>query len=202
MSKTVADLEDFVALYAPDAPSVVLQHVLREAIVRFMRESQIFQDEITVEAQCQVRDYPLVLPHCQQLVTIESVETGEGCLQHPGAVTGAKFWDWHRDGMEPVLVMRWMPRDGSLLVVRYAWAIARDDCELPRHLYEQWMEAVKCGALAELLRMPKQEWSNLGLADQYERFYNVELVKAKNRRWSNYSRGPMMMVNRPFLQPR
>lgn len=201
MSKTVADLEDFIALHAPDAPSVVLQHVLREAVVRFMRESQIFQDQVEVEVQCQVLDYPLVLPHCQQLVTVESVEPAPGCPDIV-RVSGAKFWDWHRDSMEPVIVLTHGVRNNTKLIVRYAWAISRDECELPRHLYEMWMEAVKGAALAELFAMPKQEWTAPALAVHWEQVYHVELVKAKNRRWSNYSRGPTVMVNRPFLSPR
>jgi hypothetical protein len=202
VSKTVADLEDFIALFAQDAPSAVLQHALREGIVRFMRESQIFQDELEITTECLVRDYPLALPECQQLVSVESVEFGQGCREHPAFVTGAKFWNWHRDSMEDVIVLTHAPRAASKLTVKYAWAIARDECELPRHLYEQWMEAVKHAALAELFAMPKQEWTDIGLANRSEGIYAVELIKAKNRRWSNYSRGPIKMVGSTFLSRR
>lgn len=205
MSKTVADLEDFIALDVPDAPSIVMQHVLREGIIRFMRESQIFQDEVMIAGQCGVSDYYLELPECQQLVTVERVEPAAECpgTRYPLAssmnASGAKGWDWERDGMHSVILFKMPLRDKARYRVTYAWAISRDDCALPEHLYEQWMEAVKAAALTQLFRMPKQEWFNPQLAQTWEHTYSVELRKAKNRRWSNYSRGPMMTVSRPFV---
>lgn len=205
MSRTVADFEDFIALDVPDAPSIVMQHVLREGIIRFMRESQIFQDDLTFEGQCGVSDYYLELPACQQLVTVESVVPAPTC---PGArypltavldASGRKGWGWERDGMHPVILFNMPLRDKARFEVRYAWAISRDDCDVPDELYEQWMEAVKAAALAQLYRMPKQEWFNPQMAADAEHTYSVELRKAKNRRWSGYARGPMMTVSRPFV---
>lgn len=202
--KTIADFEDFIALSAPDAGSVVLQHVIREAIVRFMRESQLFTDTLCVEAQCGVVDYPLQMPDCRKLVGIEAVDIGGSKNIHEfhEIARGTKFNDWHKDDRHNVVVLHHEPKEGTPIRVLYSWAIQRDDCEVPDEIYEDWMEAIKAAALAELLLMPKQEWTSPATSALNEDRYRIELRKAKNRRWSNYSRGPMMMQGAPFLRGR
>ena len=202
--KTVADFEDFITLSAPDAGSVVLQHVTREAIVRFMRESQIILDILCVEGQCGVVDYPLQMPECRNLVGIESVAIGDlsDITEFPEYATGVKFRDWHKDDRHNAIVLHHDPKEGTPIRVLYSWAIQRDDCEVPDAIYEEWMEAVKAAALAELLLMPKQEWTSPGTAALQETRYQVELRRAKNRRWSNYSRGPLLMQGAPFIRSR
>lgn len=202
--KTVADFEDFIALSAPDAGSIVLQHVVREAIVRFMRESQLFNDVLCFEAQCGVNDYPLQMPDCRRLVGIEVVSIGgyREVQEFPELATGTKFREWHKDDRHNAIVLHHAPKEGTPIRVLYSWAIQRDDCEIPDEMYEDWMEAVKSAALSELLMMPKQEWTSPATSAIHEDRYRIELHKAKNRRWSNYSRGPMMMQGDPFLRGR
>lgn len=200
--KTIADFEDFIVLYAQDASSVVLQHVLREAIIRFMRESQLFTDTVVVPVQACVQDYPIELPGCRSLVSVEAVSmAGADCVDFfDMRPTNMKFWEWHKDGRHDAIFLHQTPRKDGEMHVRYVWTIQRDDCEVPDEVYEVWMEAVKQAALAELLSMPGQEWTNQEAAMRAESFYRVELSKAKNRRWSNYSRGPMMATGRAFLR--
>lgn len=202
--KTVADFEDFIALSAPDAGSVVLQHVIREAIVRFMRESQLFTDTLCFEAQCNVLDYPIQMPECRQLVGIEGVDIGGDAdlTEFHEIVRGAKFHGWHKDDRHNVVVLHSSPKEGTPIRVLYSWAIQRNDCEVPDALFEEWMEAIKAAALSELLLTPKQEWTSPATAALYADRYRVELGKAKNRRWSNYSRGPVLMQGQPFLRGR
>lgn len=200
----IADLEDLVILHVPDASSVAIQHVLRHAVARFMRESQIFTDQVCVELQCGVPEYLIDLPECRQLVSVEKVVFGkdphELGMMEVRPVTTPKGWDWHRDSMHPILVVHDVPsKDGETAQVMYSWSIRRDDCDLPPELYEQWAEAVKCAALADLFSMSKQEWGDPAMSRLYENYYQVELDHAKARRWLNYSRGPLRIHSRPFL---
>lgn len=203
--KTIGDFEDLIVLHVPDAPSAVMQHVLRHAITRFMRESQIFTDFMCLESQCGVPEYPLELPECRRLVGVEAVEVGKDADVSLSEIrpNAGKGWEWYMDSMYPVVVLLYPPKkDGEKIHVMYSWTIARDDCEVPDELYEIWAEAIKCAALADLFAMPSQEWSNLGLSRLYENYYSVELGLAKSRRWHNYSRGSGTVQSRPFLSPR
>lgn len=197
--RTIADFEDFVVLHAQDAPSVALQHALREGIIRFMRESQIFHDTAEIKGQCGVADYPIETPACRQVVTVEDVRPADGCGAGGPTFSMGSAWRWRRDGMHAVIDFGGPLSDRSVFEVTYAWAISRDDCEIPEEIYQRHMEAVKGAALAELFVMPKQEWTDPRMGLHWERVYEVELAKAKNSRWLNYSRGTMKIQSTPFL---
>lgn len=197
--RTIADFEDFIVLHAGDAPSVVLQHVIREGIIRFMRESQVFHDTAEIRGQCGVADYPVETPACRQVVTIEDVKPAPGCGYGGPTFVLGNAWRWRRDGMFAVVDFGGPLSDRSVMEVTYAWAISRDDCDVPEEVYQRYMEAVKGAALAELFAMPEQEWTNPRLVGHWERVYHTELVKAKNSRWLNYSRGSVQIQSPPFL---
>lgn len=200
----LAKFENLVALHAPDASSVVVEHVVRQAIVRFMRESQVAVDTVCFETQCGVPEYPVVLPECRQLVSVTGVTFDDPveALWRDEADPYAGG-DWNMDEYHPVVILRYTPKqDGKRVVVRYTWAISRDGCDVPDAMYECWGEAVKWGALADLFSMPKQEWSSPADAMRAESFYQTELQRARNAKWHNYSRRAVTMAGRPFLSPR
>lgn len=200
----LAKFEDLVVLHVPDASSLVIEHAVRQAVVRFMRESQVAVDTCCLKTQCGVPEYPVVLPACHALISVTGVEVdGDGFGLWRDEVDPFGGCHWNMDAHYPVVVLRHVPRqDDQRVNVRYTWAIARDGCDVPDVIYQRWGEAVKWGALADLFSMPKQEWSDAHGADRAEQFYQTELRRALNARWYNYSRRPLSIAARPFLAPR
>lgn len=201
----LSKFENLVALHVPDASSVVVEHAIRQACVRFMRESQIAVGTTCVQTQCGVPEYPVTLPECHQLVAVTAVAVGAGgpsdlWFDDADPYSGG---DWNMDEYHPVVILRRTPkRDGDNVTIRYVWALSRDGCDVPAALYEQWGEAIKWGALADLFSMPKQEWGSPADAMRAENIYQTELQRARNAKWHNYSRRPVSMVGRPFLRAR
>lgn len=202
MSVPVSEFEPFLAMSAPDAPSDILQHVTREAVVRFMRRTRVAEDDYELETQCGVPDYYLDMPDCRELVAIESVDPAHGTW---GFVPGFGFnigaWDWLKDGRHPVVRFGFTPQEDKCYNVRYTWAINRDGCEIPDFIYEEWEEAIKHGALAELLMMPAQEWTRPKIAVQHEKQYQEAVATAKARKWHNYTEGPLQITAPSFTEP-
>lgn len=203
MGKSVSDFEDFVVSYAQDAPSVVLQHAIRETVVKFMRETRVATDTYCINAQCGVTDYVVEMPDCSKLVAIENVEPDGGVwggfrqfrnLPNP--------WAWNKDDRFPVVIFGFSPREDAVFHVTYSWTINRDGCDVPDFIYEEWMDAIKFGAAAELLAMPNQEWTNPQLAHMFADKYREERAAAKARKWHNYTQGPISMFAPSFLDPR
>lgn len=200
----ISKLEDLVVLHVPDAGPAVLQHALRQAVLRFARESEVLTDFACLQTQCGVPEYVVPVPDCRKLVAITAVEvaTGGFGLWHdsPDPFSGDT---WSVDAYHPVVVLRQTPaRDGDRISIRYTWAPAREDCDVPEEIYERWAEAIKHAALADLFSMPKQEWAHLPSVTLHERYYQVELELARARRWTNYSGRPLSIASRPFLGPR
>ena len=200
----LSDLEDLVVLHVPDASSTVIQHALRQAIVRFARESQVLVDFICLKTQCGVPEYDVPLPDCRRLVSVTGVEVAQD---------GFRLWrddgdpyngcQWNMDEFHPVIILRQAPaKDDLRIEVRYVWSPAREGCVVPEEFFERWAEALKHATLADLFSMPKQEWSNPTGVQLHEHYYNVELGRAKAERWHNYSRRPLTIASRPFLGPR
>lgn len=202
MSVSVSEFEPFLTLFAPDAPPDVLQHVIREAAIRFMRRTRVAEDYYTIETQCGVRDYWMDLPDCRELIAINGIEPNEGAWPFfPGAGWQPNAWDWVKDGRHPVIQFGFTPQEDKCYTVSYSWSIGRDECDIPDFIFEEWEEAVKHGALSELLMMPNQEWTRPKMAQYHAEMYRREVVSAKSRRWHNYTEGALQLHAPPFMDP-
>lgn len=203
MAVPVSELEPFIVMHAPDAPSDILQHVIREATVRFMRRTRVAVDEAVLHTQCGVQDYRIEMPDCRELIAVEAVEPDIGsAYSAPFPGQGMHGWDWMKDGRHPVIYLGASPKDGDCLQVQYSWTIGRDDCDIPDFIYEEWEEAIKHGALSELLLMPNQEWTRPNIAERHAEQFMWLVADAKARKWHNYTQGPLQMTAPPFAAPR
>lgn len=204
MTVPISEFESFIMPYAADAPSEMLQHVVREAVVRFMRRTRIAVESVEIDLQCGVREYLVETPECEKIVAIERVldacawnsvraDWPSGDLPRP--------YSWRRDHHHPVVELQYSPKEDDVVRVDYSWTIGRDGCEIPDFIYEEWEEAIKHGALAELLMMPGQEWTRPQMAQYHEGKYNQLVVEAKSRKWHNHTQGAITMNAPSFMAP-
>lgn len=211
LAKTIADFVDFIVPHAPDVPEVVAQHAIREAIVRFMRETRIAVAELILPTQCNVPDYPLITPECRRLIQVEQVFVDKDdrpvITNFSGRVRPARDFGTGGSGMhyfaggwrvehvgdehDAAIVFHGPPARDQFIKVHYSWAISRDDCAVPDFIYEEWMEAVRHAALYQLYIMAGQEWTNPSLAAHHEGAYQTERRRAKNRKWTSRSPAPI-----------
>lgn len=160
--KTIEDFEPFILAYAPTTPQEIIQHAIRESVVEFMRETKCASAYIELDTQELVHDYILDVPDCRRIIKVKNVyETKSSC-----DFTQAKKLDGGEDGSykvelrsgdHPVIILRDAPRKSTRLKIEYAWAIGRDDCEVPDFIYDDYMSGVISGALIRLASFANNE---------------------------------------------
>lgn len=208
MARTVEDFEDFIFPYAPDAPSSIIQHAVRESIVRFMQETQVARDFAQFPLVAKTPDYIIDTIECRTIIDVVDVKFGcPGTIPDDSWNTLQRGVDYEvdllHDGM-PSIILKEAPQESCSrplevdMSVEYSWSISRDDCEIPDFIYERYMSEIKDGALAELYAIPGQEWTNLQYAMVLRQ--NVE-EKYKQIRTKTKKRGSVPMKMRLGTSP-
>jgi hypothetical protein len=87
---------------------------------------------------------------------------------------------------------------GTSLIPRVAWAPSKDATTLPDVLLSRFVDSVAFGALARLMIMPRQPWSDPALAQYYEAKHKVELDSARIEQLHGRVVGSMRVATRAF----
>jgi hypothetical protein len=72
--------------------------------------------------------------------------------------------------------------------VRAAIAPTLTAATVPDVLVDSWISALESGALAQLLAVPNQKFTNLELAGAYRQMFDTMTAEAKGRGYRGYSR--------------
>ena len=208
-----SDFFTFISPFCVDAPDELMDQYVREASVWFARETRALEDEIEVHFQPNVADYALPLPDGRELIALDySRERLHN--RHKMIDRATHFWvmelfgtydlipRWRKDGRFPVVEFPVSPLCGGRHRLWYQWTPARDACLVPRFFYEDYEPYITAYALSKILRINKQSWTNIGLADHYRAIADMGIEAARIRRFSNYTQGERRMHARPFLRPR
>jgi len=198
-------------------PPQIALDALRKTAIDFCTQSTIweFHDEFVV--QYNVADYPVNVPEGTRLASMRWVAIN-GYLLIPNttgfrpAKTGMRSLDpnsYYASGQGYTFTMDgrdtfWIapkPVDTSCCD-RVTWCAAikpmQDVCWLPRGLVEDWNDALTSGAAYRLFTMPKQEWSNAGLAVQNLREYNRWVARARLTKMQNLTQAGIVMSGSYF----
>lgn len=181
----VSDFMPHVEMLAPDAEPLQLQEAIRQAVVRFMTESQVFTAFWAVPVQDCVEEYYIDLPECRRLVGIVGVTRN-----------GSPYDNWARDEHEDVIKLFDQPGQCDCFEVKYSWKIGRDDCEIPDKVYEDYLPAVQQAALSTLHTMFGTQVVSASRAATAEQKYLDILSDVKGRKIFNFSHSRPRMHRR------
>jgi hypothetical protein len=180
-------------------PEIAAFHLLKAAI-ELCERSHIWVQEVKIDAQAGVEDYPLELTDSAVVVAVKEVRSGQCCLNsaRTGLCGGCACNTFKLYGNKTL----WLPapiedeeQGFTALVVAKP---AQDSCVLVDELYEDWAETIADGAAARCFVMPKTDWYNAGMATYYTKKFGVGLVRAKNKRVMQRTTGPLMMRGARF----
>lgn len=181
----INDFMPAVEMMAPDAEPLQIQEAIRNGIIRFMTESQVFTAYWTVPVQECVTEYMIDLPDCQRLVGILGV-----------TANGQALDNWSRDDHEDVLLFD-NPPGCACVEMKYSWKIGRDGCDIPEKLYEDYLDAVKYAALSDLHRMFGTAVVSISRSADAEQQYLTQLAEVKARKVFGFAhRLPRMHTGR------
>ena len=188
-----------VVAAAPGLPESAAQSYLRDAAIRFCEASGWLEREILLPMACGVRDYPVVPAESERVVRVVAVWVGCDGLDPRRDVLedGCGF---RVEVLDTPDVSVWIDREGDAcdrLRVRYVAAPTHDACRLDTRLAEEWGRAIIEGALADVLLLPGQAFSDPRLAAVYGQRFEAAILRARTRRLRGRTGGARRMTLAP-----
>lgn len=185
-----------VVAAAPGLPDVAAHSYLRDAAIRFCEATGWLEREAVMPMACGVRDYPVLSADCERVVRIVTVSINCETLRPRRDIleTGCGF---RVEALETPGVTVWVDRDGNAcdtLSVRYVAAPRHDACLLDARLAEEWGRAFVEGALADVLLLSGQTFTDPRVAAVYGQHFEVAILRARTRRMRGRTGGARMMV--------
>jgi hypothetical protein len=197
--KLLDDFSPYVVPYAPGVTTPMFEQALLSTAYDFCNQTDIVQEVVATGVSDGVGEYYIEVPNEMLLGRVLGVFYGElplklVALTHvdiPFALRGAV------DGVDPptntptVAYQRepgaatiWLyplpdRTDETLLTVRASFCPARNATQVPDVLFDNWVETIAAGAIAELMSIPGQPFSNPA-APQYRARYLSGVASARS----------------------
>jgi hypothetical protein len=206
--KPISEFFPRVIPYVPGCSEPLAQQALLDAAIVFCEESQVIRarlDEFSTVAD-QV-SYELDAPAQQQVARVLEVRVDGRPIpmvmaEDVGMITDAvgRPMACYTDATESEFVLRLFPvPDGAYPVqVRAALRPTRTATSVEDDLFNLWSDAVVSGALARLMAVPAQPFSNPALAGGYSAAALSAARKARVEGSFGRVRGSTGVTQRPF----
>ena len=182
-----------------DVPPEIAEFHLRDAAIDLCQKSHVWRQEVLIDVQSGVADYPIELADEGVVVAAVDVFMHGHRVQFGGNTTchynGSNFSVVNNN----TLVVPSAKEDelqGLKLTV--ACKPSRDACGIADVLYEDWADVIADGAAARCAAMSKQSWSSAAMVGMYARQYAVGVTRAKNQRVMKRGTAPLMMKGSYF----
>lgn len=198
-------LSDFVSLALAkgpyNAPQNVAEEAVRQTAIDLCERGGVWLHEAEFTLQMGVPDYPIDIPELTRLVCVTWVQVGPTTYRaQPGSRScrcgGYIVTIPHRD----TILFHPTPYPVCPVWIKLeAWITPlQEACDLPDHLWQEYSDVIANGAASRLLQMPKQDWTNQGLANRLYTMYEAGVTRAKNKRVLENTQGPLMMTGSYF----
>lgn len=199
----LSNLMDFIRPHAPSAPQPALEFNLRASMVEFARRSGAMHRVVRIQLQEGMTEYPIELDNCLQPVRIRSICLGGQTmfipLGAPPCCTCGCFTFWFQDPSCIVIGRAPSFSDEEKLeelTVHIEVAPTQGTCFISSELYNLWGETIANGALARLLLVQNETYSNADLAVLFDRKFKEGIKKARADVNANYTRTTQMRFGR------
>lgn len=187
-------------------PEPTLVKAIRDAAREFCRHTQWLRRELEIATEADVAQYDLITDTADamleiigvRVVTIESASTRKRWINpsdpmswNPGAEPGApSTWTYVPESQ----VALWpTPDDVYTLTCTVICQPLDDTEELPDDLLRKWDQTLSAGALAYLLSLPKEDWSNPNEGLVQRRMFLAGINDARNDVSRGYNTGTVMV---------
>lgn len=182
-----------------DVPPEIAEFHLRDAAIDLCQKSHVWQQEVTLDTQAGVADYPIELADEGVVLSAVSVTVDGCCVPFNRGTTcfhaGHNFSIVGNDTLVIPSANADMLQSTKLTV---SCKPSRDACGVADVLYEDWADVIADGAAARCAAMSKQSWSSAAMASMYARQYAVGVTRAKNQRVMERGTAPLMMKGSRF----
>lgn len=187
---TIDNLYSDIRRIAKNCPELTLDFYLKETVRDFCQKTWYYQKTIDLPLGVEESYYPLELDSEDQIIAVKNVTFNDTPI-HPGrpedinsTSSGNYPWCWF---FEPrsTLVLRPFPSEVKATdkcLVRVVLQPVDGSENVPEVIFRQYRETIAAGALASILMVPGEVWSNSNLAMVHMNRYNQGVNKAKSDR--------------------
>jgi hypothetical protein len=205
-----ADFAPEVIVALKDVPQDMAENYIRQSAIDLAERSQVLIREVDILMQGCVTEYPIDLPTCERVVSIQQVCANQtnacACKPSVRVSTSARCAVNTGIGMTTVWFSQAPDRmhvenaiDGTTIRLRVAVAPRRDSCEVAKLFYEVYHEAVVDGALARLLKIKSASWYDPQLSMSYKADATAGITASGIDRLTGGVRGPFPMRGRRII---
>lgn len=196
-------LDDFsvdITVYAPGCPDMIMNFGLRQAAIEFCERTRLwrFEDEISVLNE---ESEFIAAPNGAVIHEIETI-VFEGLGLQPATVAwlDANVRNWRTGEITgPPKYYTQTEQDTIRLVPRGAGVVrlsvwvkpSQDADELPDFMAAQYREIISHGALARILMIPNQAFTNIDLAAAYGRSFENKMLAVINKGFTGQQRASL-----------
>jgi hypothetical protein len=193
-------LNDFVGLArakgAYSAPQNVAEEAVIQTVVDLCERAGVWRHTYAFTLQLGVADYPIDVPDGTRLVCVDTVRINNTTYraQPHSLMCRCGGWGVSIPNRDTVLIQPTPYPVCDVHVELLAWlAPVLENCEIPDALWQEYSDTIANGAASRLMQLPKQDWTNQGLAGRYFNLYEAGVTRAKNKRVLELTTGPLMM---------
>lgn len=184
-----------------DLPDPLFKWALLRSARDMAREGNLVRRRAIIHTQCNVTRYALRVPDGLELCAILGIHAISCCRDFhnvrrsfdppEGAICCGREKAWYDDlEGELHLVSPYFP---GTYFVTMAVMPADDACELPALYYDEHIDVLLTGARARILRMVNKPWTNLQMADAYEKHFRESIAIAAVDTNTHMMRGTVKM---------
>lgn len=202
MARPLSDfVQDVLARGPYGAPQNVAEDAVRRTAIDLCERAGVWRFEFGWELQQGVPDYPIYTPEFTRVVAVEWVEFNKQKYRPTRQALVCACGGFTVSVPNPKTIMispaPYAPCETHVAAKMWL-APMQEACVLPDVLWQEYSDVIADGAASRLLQMPKQDYTNQGLASRLYNLYQAGVTRAKNKRVLEYTTGPIMMRGEYF----
>ena len=196
----LADFDRWLPFVLPDAPGCPRDtaiHHIRQAAMEFLELTHAWQMDLpAVQSVAGETDYPLTLPAGSAAVKLFAFAWGENEGRVIDVADGrSKRAAWHRDELAAWIVNRSTvginpaPSAADIpLVFRVSLKPTQAALDVPDEVFEQYADAIGTGALARILKLGGQAWTDVRRSAMLREDFDQAVDKVQWQVQKNFGR--------------
>lgn len=191
MAVTLATFVPLISLYVPKCPTILMQDEVLKAAQTFCEETQVW--ELTSDTTYTSGEaFEITLPDYSDLITVKDAWLNTVPLKSGRDYQVSTIED------EIAIDIRTAKMAGDILKLVLILKPKDGAPSLPVFLWREYRDAIKYRALSDIMKIPGQPWTNLGMSAHYEGKYGEARGKALLKLIRRGTNAPLEVFPRVF----
>lgn len=194
-----------IAIEVPGCPELLIEAAVRRAIRRFLRESEVWRGDLAAvdfDPAASLIDVAALAPDADTAVLgidmVRRVSDGEPLTFMARVELDDEIADWTKEtGTKPSIYTLESPTSARIvpvaddtvvgeIVFRVVFGVASTSTIIPDWIYDEYDEAIRYGALSNLMKTPGKDWTDVNLAIAHGNLFEASIVSASSDKGADF----------------